>query len=48
MMNRTLTPTRWTQQIKEEQINFLHEVVEKNLEEHKKVIELKDKQLCPI
>ena len=46
-MNRTLRPTRWTQQIKEEQINFLHEVVEKNLE-HKKAIELKDKQLCHI
>ena len=41
-MNRKLRPTRSTQQIKEEQINFLLEDVEKNLEEHKKAIEIKD------
>ena len=44
-MNRKLRPTRSTQQIKEEQINFLLEDIEKKLEEHKKAIEIKDKQL---
>ena len=38
MMNRKLRPTRSTQQIKEKQINFLLEDIEKNLEEYKKVI----------
>ena len=47
-MNRRLRPTKFTQQIKEEQINFLLEDVEKNLEEYKKAIELKDKQLSNI
>ena len=47
-MNRKLRPTRSTQQIKEEQINFLLEDIEENLEEHKKAIELKDKQLSDI
>ena len=42
-MNRKLRPTRSTWQIKEEQINFLLEDVEKKLEEYKKAIELKDK-----
>ena len=45
MMNRKLRPTRSTQQIKEKQINFLLEDVKKNLEECKKAIEIKDKQL---
>ena len=40
-MNRKLRPTRSTQQIKEEQINFLLEDIEKNLEEYKKAIEIK-------
>ena len=44
-MNRKLRPTRSTQQIKGKQINFLLKDVEKNLEECKKAIELKDKQL---
>ena len=44
-MNRKLRPTRSTQQIKEEQINFLLEDVEQNLEENKKAIKIKDKQL---
>ena len=44
-MNRKLRPTKSSQQIKEEQINFLLEDVEKKLEEYKKTIELKDKQL---
>ena len=43
-MNKKLRPTRSTQQIKKEQINFLLDDVEKNLEEYKKAIELKDKQ----
>ena len=47
-MNRKLRPTRSTQQIKEEQINFLLKDIEKNLEEYKKAIELKDKQLSDI
>ena len=47
-MNRKLRPTKSTQQIKEEQINFLLEDVEKNLEEYKQAIELKDKQLSDI
>ena len=47
-MNRKLRPTRSTQQIKKEQINFLLEDVEKNIEEYKKAIELKDKQLSDV
>ena len=47
-MNRKLKPTRSTQQIQEEQINFLLEDVEKNLEEYRKAIELKGKQLPDI
>ena len=47
-MNRKLRPTRSTQQIKEEQTNFLLKDVEKNLEEYKKVIEIKDRQLSDI
>ena len=38
MVNRRLRPTQMTQQIKEEQINFQLEDVEKNLE-YKKAIE---------
>lgn len=47
-MNRKLRPTKSTQQIKVEQINFLLEDVEKSLEEYKQAIELKDKQLPDI
>ena len=47
-MNRRLRPTRSTQQIKAEQINFLLEDVEKNLEECKKAIESRDNQLSDI
>ena len=39
-MSRRLRPTKSTQQIKEEQINFLLEDVEKNLEGYKKAIQL--------
>ena len=48
MMNRKLRPTKSTQQIKEEQINFLAEDVEKILEEYKKAIKIKEKQLTDI
>ena len=47
-MNRKLRSTKSTQQIKEEQLSFLLEDVEKNLEEHKKAIKIKDKQLSDI
>ena len=47
-MNRKLRPARSTKQIKKEQIKFLLENVEKNLEENKKAIELKDKQLSDV
>ena len=47
-MNRKLRPTKSTQQIKEEQLSFLLENVEKNLEEYKKAIKMKDKQLSDI
>ena len=47
-MNRRLRPTKSTRQIKEEQIHFLLEDVQKNLEEYKKAIELKDKLLSDI
>ena len=45
-MNRKLRPTKSPQQIKEEQVNFLLEDIEKNLEEYKTAIELRDKQLA--
>ena len=43
-----LRPTISTQQINQEQINFLLEDAEKNLEKYKKAIEIKDKQLSDI
>ena len=43
-MSRRLRSNKSSQQIKEEQINFLLEDVEKNLDEYKKALELKDKQ----
>ena len=45
-MNRKLRPTKSIYQIKEDQINFLPEDIEKNLEEYRKPIELRDKQLA--
>ena len=44
-MSRRIRQNKTSQQIKEEQINFLLEGVEKNLGECKKAVELKDKQL---
>ena len=45
-MNRKLRPTKCTNRINKEQINFLLEDVEINWEEYRKAIELKDKQLA--
>ena len=45
-MNRELRPTKSAYQIKEEQVNFLLEDIETNLEEYKKGIELRDNQLA--
>ena len=39
-MNRRIRPTKFPQQIKEEQVNFLLEDIKKNLEEYKTAIEL--------
>ena len=47
-MSRRVRSNKTLQQIKEEQINFLLEDVEKNLEEYKKALEIKDKQLSDI
>ena len=47
-MKRRPRPTQSNQQIKEEQINLLVEDSEKNLEEYKKAIESRDKQLFNI
>ena len=44
-MNKYKKTNRTSQQIKEEQINFLHEDVEKNLEEYKTALESREKQL---
>ena len=44
-MNKKLRPTWSTQKIKDEQINFFLEDVEKNLDEYKRAIDTKDKQL---
>ena len=43
-MSRRIRSTRSSQQIKVEQINFLLENVEKNLDKYKKALELKHKQ----
>ena len=45
-MNRKLRPTKSPYQIKEKQVNFLLEDIEKNLEEHKKAAELRDNQFA--
>ena len=43
-MNRR-SKNKTAQQVKDEQINFLLEDVEKKLEQHKKALELRDKQI---
>ena len=45
-MNRKLNPTKSAQKIKEEQISFLLEDIEKDIAECKKIIETKDRQLA--
>ena len=47
-MNRKLRPTKSLYQLKDEQMNFLLEDIEKNLEEYKKIGETKDKQLAEV
>ena len=49
-MNRKLKlrPTKLAQQIKDEQIVFLLEDIEQDIEEYKKIIETKNKQLASI
>ena len=44
-MSKTVRPNKTAQQIKEEQINFLLEDIEKKLEEYKKALDLRKKQL---
>ena len=44
-MNRKLRPTKSAYQSKEEQINFLLDHIEINLEEYKRAIEIRDRQL---
>ena len=44
-MIRSRRSIKSTQQLKEEQINFLSEDIEKNLEEYKKAIALRDNQI---
>ena len=47
-MSSRLRSNKSSQQIKEEQINFLLKEVEKKLDECKKALELKDKQLSDV
>ena len=44
-MIRSRRSIKSTQQLKEEQINFLSEDIEKTLEEYKKAISLRDNQI---
>ena len=45
-MNKRTRPLKSSYPIKEEQVNFLLEDIERNLEENKKAIEIRDKQLA--
>ena len=47
-MSRKLRPAKSPHQIKDEQVNFLLKNIEKHLEEHRKIVETKDKQLVEI
>ena len=44
-MNKRPRPLKSSYQIKEEQVNFLLEDIERNLQEYEKAIEIRDKQL---
>ena len=45
-MNKRSRPLKSYYQIKEEQVNFLLEDIERDLVEYKKAIEIRDKQLA--
>ena len=45
-MNKRSRPLKSSYQIKEEQVNFLLEYIERDLVEYKKAIEIRDKQLA--
>ena len=45
-MNKRPRPLKSSYQINEEQVRFLLEDIERNLEEYKKAIEIRDKQLA--
>ena len=45
-MIRSRRPIKLTQQLKEEQIDFLWEDIEKNLDEYKKAIALRDNEIA--
>ena len=47
-MNRKLRPVKSFYPTKGEQVNFLLEDIEKNLEEYEKIIESKERQLVKI
>ena len=47
-MNRKLKPTKSAQQIKEKQISFLLEDIEKDIAKYKKIIETKNRQLAKV
>ena len=47
-MTSRIRQNKISQQIKEEEINFLLEDIEKNIDEYKRALELKDKQLSDI
>ena len=44
-MNRKLKPTKSPQQIKDEQIGFMLEEIEQDIEQYKKIIQTKNKQI---
>ena len=47
-MNRKLKPTKSAQQINDEQIDFMLEEIEQDIEKYKKIIQTKDKQLIDL
>ena len=42
-MNRKLKPTKTAQQIRDEQIDFMLEEIEQDIEQYKKIIQIKKK-----
>ena len=47
-MNRKLRPTKSPYQLKDQQVEFLLEDIEKNLEEYKKIVEKNSKRLAEV